>query len=44
MDRNEISGFTLTLGRYSLEVVTLNHWPVVLAYYHGASLIFRIGN
>lgn len=41
MTRDDISGWTWTLGRYSIEFVTVRHWLAVVALWRGTHFICR---
>jgi hypothetical protein len=42
MKRNDISGFTIKLGRYSLEVVTVCNVPRCIALSVGVKTLWRL--
>ena len=42
VNKNDISGFTLSGFGYQLEIVTVRHWPICLAISKGAITIFRL--
>ena len=43
MNRDRISGFEFTVFGYTVEVVTLDGFPCVLAIWHNTRFVWRVG-